>query len=511
MNEKCLYENIIDSKTGLKIPVFASGRTVDSRYNPQRESQRICDQIKETTGFVIVFGIASGTLIKTILKNRETIFILAVENSQAEIDFLKQLETVSELEKNYRVSFCTIQSLYENIVRLYLPSFYGNLELIEQPGWTTENKELMNNISQIISSALQAVSADFSVQSHFGKLWQHNILSNLKFCKKENHWGVCPTSKTAVVFAAGPSLDYSIESLIKERHKYYFIATDTAFSVLLAKGIIPEAVVSLDGQYVSNTHFIHNKNFDFSETTFLFDLSANSSAVKKLAKEKANITFFKSGHPFCEYAQDALNLNLPSLFSGAGTVTISAVDFAIKAGFEQILIAGADFSYINGKPYAKGTYLDKLYNSSSSRKDTLNKKFCALQLRTELEQVDDNRFTTKVLQSYRQSFEEYITSNDASFEKQDELYKIIVGKPYKNEADGNSKAPDFLPESKINDFIKELVAQTPATFSSAAQLTKKQICLLPLISWIRTHDNNNKADFNYYFKKALDYFNKWLV
>ena len=105
MNEKCLYENIIDSKTGLKIPVFASGRTVDSRYDPQRESQRICDQIKETTGFVIVFGIASGTLIKTILENRETIFILAVENSQTEIDFLKQLETVSELEKNYRVSF----------------------------------------------------------------------------------------------------------------------------------------------------------------------------------------------------------------------------------------------------------------------------------------------------------------------------------------------------------------------------------------------------------------------
>ena len=66
MSEACIYDKIIDSKSGVKIPVFTSGRTVDSRYDPVRESLRILQQIKPSTRFVIVLGIASGTLINTI-------------------------------------------------------------------------------------------------------------------------------------------------------------------------------------------------------------------------------------------------------------------------------------------------------------------------------------------------------------------------------------------------------------------------------------------------------------
>ncbi|MBP5603096.1 MAG: motility associated factor glycosyltransferase family protein [Treponema sp.] len=512
MSETCIYDKMIDSKTGIKIPVFKSGRTVDSRYDPVRESFRITQQIKPSTRFVIILGIASGTLINSIKQNRKNIFIIGVEKSQKEIDFLLQLNIVKEINQSDGICLCTIEQLEQKIIQNYLPSFYGNLEIVEQPGWTLENKNILPEIKNIISKALSTVSSDFSVQSHFGKLWTHNILSNLLLLEKTNnkqapHSFTIDISKTAVIFAAGPSLDRTIQTFLNQssQKKYYLIATDTAFSTLLAYNLIPDVVVSIDGQYVSNTHFIHQTQNNLENILFLFDLCANSSAVKKLIKQNCNISFFKSGHPLCEYVDEYFDLKISSLFSGAGTVTITAVDFALKSGFKNIIVAGADFSYIDGKPYAKGTYLDKLYNSTSTRLQDNLQKFCTLEFRTELEAAGDNRFTTTVLQRYRQSFEEYLLNNKTSFEYKYELYFIT-----------NSGQQSFfnLISSKIKkeiftSFIKTIVEQNSSNFSDITDLTKKDISLLPLISWIRTHDNNNEAEFIYYFNKAVNYFIKW--
>ena len=70
MSDNIFYSDIIISKSGIEIPVFNNGKTVDSRYDPQRESIRLSDQIKDKTNFVIVLGIASGILIKSILEKR---------------------------------------------------------------------------------------------------------------------------------------------------------------------------------------------------------------------------------------------------------------------------------------------------------------------------------------------------------------------------------------------------------------------------------------------------------
>ena len=41
-------------------------------------------------------------------------------------------------------------------------------------------KEDILQIKTDLSLALKKISADFSVQSHFGKIWQRNIINNLK-------------------------------------------------------------------------------------------------------------------------------------------------------------------------------------------------------------------------------------------------------------------------------------------------------------------------------------------
>ena len=56
----------------------------------------------------------------------------------------------------------------------------GNFtQLFNQFNPFQENQNLYPLIQQIIKSSLNTVSADFSAQSHFGKIWQKNILANL--------------------------------------------------------------------------------------------------------------------------------------------------------------------------------------------------------------------------------------------------------------------------------------------------------------------------------------------
>ncbi len=507
MNDKSHYSDIIISKSGIKIPVFTSGKTVDSRYDPQRESLRLAQQINDETNFVIVTGIASGILIKTILEQREKIFILAVEINQNDIDFLMQLEEVKQLSQIKNVCFCTISELFQKITQLYVPAFYGNLEVIEQRGWTTEHNDYIPQLKEHLQKAVGIVSADFSVQSHFGKLWHHNILSNIKLIKnsKQITADLIPSDKTALVLAAGPSIDKTIISIKQNLNDYYLIATDTAFSILLSYKIIPDAVISLDGQNVSNSHFIHSSEFDFSKTLFLFDLCANDSAVKKIIAQEGNVCYFTSGHPLSEYINETFNLELPKLFSGAGTVTISAVDFAVQSGFANIFVAGADFGYSNGKPYAKGTYLDRLYNQNSGRINNSQNQFCSLMYRTPLTQISDSLSTTQILNAYRTSFEEYLSANKLEFWKENELYKIKNQNDNRNKLFNKAINTTYPDGEEILQTLKKTFSDKnkACTFNSFFELTKSDICLLPLISWLKNNDNKDKKDFNYFYRKVL--------
>jgi hypothetical protein len=92
--------------------------------------------------------------------------------------------------------------------------------------------------------------------------------------------------KMAVIVAAGPSLDKTVE-LIKDKDSYYIIATDTAGLSLINKGIIPDIIISIDGQSVSYNHFIKACKAEEKKPLYAFDFCSNFSAVKHLAEAGA--------------------------------------------------------------------------------------------------------------------------------------------------------------------------------------------------------------------------------
>lgn len=464
-----LYKDVTETKTGLIIPVCNSGRTIESKYDPVKEAEKLLQTV-EKSDFYLLFGLGSGTFTTQLSTAFPEAKIICVENTKEDINLLKNKTDVRNLLKNDQIIITSIDELKDVLVQNYIPALYGNIKIIENQAWKNENKDVFPLIQEQFQKALKLISADFSVQSHFGKIWQKNILNNVK--KLSNKEFVIKTSKQkAAIIAAGPGLDSQIKYLSENRNDLYIISTDTAYSTLIQSKIYPEIVVSIDGQFISHQHFMHNSK-TFCNSLFAFDLCSNSSSYNNISSE--NYFFFNSGHPLSSIAA-YINKSFPTLYSGAGTVTITAFDLAKFLGFNEFIVIGADFSYINGKPYAKGTYLDSIYNRESNKLEPSEKTYTKLMFRTETEYISENKITTSVLQNYCTSFEDYLTNNFLTFHKENNMYII----------NGNEKSKTVLNNSICKTISNKLDYQLFKNEVNLQFENKNYNFLLPYISYLR--------------------------
>lgn len=466
-----IYNSIMTTKSGSLIPVFQNGRTAESKYNPQLEAQRIVEGIEKKYDFFILIGVSSGILLKNLVQTFNDSVFFCIELSENDFSFLLSPENGLEI-RNFinkkNIYFCNFDEIESKLCQIYLPVKLNTFKIIETRGWSNENKEIIPKIYEKIQNAVNLISSDFSTQSHFGKLWMNNILNNLKLLSTKNNCNshenlnkkiIPDLSKTAAVIAAGTTLDNTIHNLQKNRNSFYIISTDTAYSSLIKHNIIPDVVISIDGQNISYNHFLHN--VDITNTLFLFDLTSNYKACKYLYEKKCNIRYFTSGHPFSTLVQSFSDFFFPNLFSGAGTVTITATDFAFYCGFENIQVFGADFSYQNGKSYTKGTYLDVLYHKEETKIYNAEFLYDNLMFRTILYQLD-GKFTTKLLQSYKNSFESFVTKNDYSIKYENSIYYLkqkfkktsnpgLIMDFFKNQTFNYTKFLNYILKSSIQD------------------------------------------------------------
>ena len=160
-----IYKGFEEAKNGKRIPVFLSGRTMESRYNPDRDAQNLCDSIEECYSFFLVLGIGSGLFIKLLAKRFPEAKIIGLELYQEDLDFLCRQQEIQELENNYKdkLRFVSLDKLEALLCESYIPAKYGNLKIIEQRAWINENKDSLNQINAVLQKALGIISADFSV------------------------------------------------------------------------------------------------------------------------------------------------------------------------------------------------------------------------------------------------------------------------------------------------------------------------------------------------------------
>ena len=100
-----IYKSFEQAKNGTTIPVFISGKTMESRYNPERDAETLCNSIEDGFNFFLVLGIGSGLFIKKLSERFPVSRIIALELYQDDIDFLEQSEIIKDLKNNPQIIY----------------------------------------------------------------------------------------------------------------------------------------------------------------------------------------------------------------------------------------------------------------------------------------------------------------------------------------------------------------------------------------------------------------------
>jgi len=401
---------IVGSRSGERVPaaIDANGtvHALHSTMDPGREAKRLIDASDE--GFIVLLGLGGGFYAEAALEREETGTVLVIEFDCEGFAELLSLLDYSRIFTNPRFRLLVDNSeaeIGQTILSLYQPVLFGGIRVIPLRPRTVLGSEAFIMAANAVETAIGRVSADYSVQAHFGKRWFSNTVRNLMRLGENRE--TPPEIHRAAVCAAGPSLLPQIERLKKNREGLFLIATDTSLPCLLNGGIKPDAVISIDCQHISYHHFMtgnfRNSDGPPEETLLFLDL-ASPPLLAAMSKRKH---FFTGGHPLTRYISQ-ICMPLPELDTSGGNVTYTAVSLAERLGADEIELYGADFSYPNGVTYARGTYIYPIFESRQNRLLPLEAQASAFLYRTPLEKKENHAwyYETGTMKNYRERLEE---------------------------------------------------------------------------------------------------------
>jgi hypothetical protein len=295
------------------------------------------------------------------------------------------------------------------ILENYRPSLCGGIKTIPLRTRTEAQPLLFETAAVAIQEAIEIISSDYSVQVHFGKKWFSNIVRNIKNAEATAGNPAaekfpCTIGEAAIV-AAGPSLDQQLPVLAEYKARQVFIiCSDTALPVLLQNNIEPDTVVSIDCQHISYYHFFACTRHKLQNIPLVLDIAS----PPLLSRFSPSPLYFSGGHPLAQYVSSNWRPFL-TLDTSGGNVTYTCLSLAQRLGAQRITLFGADFSYVNSRTYARGTYIYPYFEKRQNRFTTLESLFSAFLYRSPFlpkESEGQNYRETSLLRFYRKKLEE---------------------------------------------------------------------------------------------------------
>ncbi len=359
--------SILQSRSELTVPAVktATGdKPLHSRVDPIREGRRMFDSTlkDECPGFVVALGVGGGYQMKPLIESDWVVSVVIVETDLRAFRSILEHVDLNWLFDDSRVSIFVEESLSTIsgfIGGSYHPLIHDSYALYPLRSRMIHDDAWFSSCLHMLEETLERISWDMSTQSRFGRIWFRNTvynLTSLPFSEQS-----LPEIRSAVVVAAGPSLEDTVSDLRSAKDRRTIIAVDTAAPALAVHGIVPDIVVTIDAQLVSYHHV-------FAPLPAQSLLVADLSASRVVAHRAGRRVFVSGGFPLGRYfAKEWESSWIPTIDTTGSNVTYAAVDLAIRLGATQIDLVGADFSYPRGKPYSRGSYIYPFFLSTSYR------------------------------------------------------------------------------------------------------------------------------------------------
>ncbi len=302
-------------------------------------------QCVPTPNVVIVPGVSQIVLIEPLLQLKTSMNILVLEQNVNKLRCALDAADSPALAAAIRAGRLRIdpgESSLSTAERFLCAADFSRcprIRLLDILPVSSEDMDMATEMTKDVRELIRFQACDLSTRLRFGAEWQEQTLLNLP--RILQHAPLSALFKqfkgtSALVVAAGPSLNDAIPFIKRFRNRFLLICVGRVSTFLQNQGIVPDLIVTGDGQHYVRDHF-KNKPAGVPVAASCF---TDPAVINKLDR-----VFF----------MELVSMRLPEwlrpkvgeqgeIYPG-GNVSTAAMSVAAALGCSPVVTVGFDLSY----------------------------------------------------------------------------------------------------------------------------------------------------------------------
>jgi len=331
-----------------------------SKYNPIREAKSIIDKLSETEQIddqthVVFYGLGIGYHIEAFISRFPAVSFSIIEPSP---EILALYLNHQAMKKNFKKNLVYLQcgnhagAFFDNVMQSKSKHFV----ICELPAYPQIFKELFETFLTDFKQVVQEQRASLYANLAFKRRWIVNSVNNFKVVLTtpnimlESH--DIFKEKTAILVAAGPSLDLEIENLkkIKESAMAYIFSVGSAINTLIHHGIEPDAMCTYDPTEENQMVFKKINELGIDSIPMIFGSSVGYEVLEMYPGPKYHM--ITNQDTIAQYFLKTVNHEQLEMVNDAPSIAVVTLELLAKLGFSRIILVGQNLAYSGDQIYS---------------------------------------------------------------------------------------------------------------------------------------------------------------
>jgi len=327
---------------------------LNSNYRPIEEAKRWAKayEITNINTVINMFGLGNGVFARALIdKMDDSSYLLIYEPSYDVLDHTLRNYDITDIITNEKVIFF-IEGFNDEDFRRVSNSVTSITNLNSQiqcvhPKYDEIFAESAVKFYKALKDSYTSEVINTNTIVKLGRRNIDNIFNNLTYLRENSSIielkEIIPENIPAIIVAAGPSVEESIEELKRAKGRAVIFAVDSILNFLLDSGVEPDFVLCIDPNK-SKRHFTRETPITIPLITY-FESNYDILSIHKGKK------IFCSQNKFIEELYKNAGKTNPYV-QPSGSVALVAFSVCIKLGFKEIILVGQDLAYKDNQTHA---------------------------------------------------------------------------------------------------------------------------------------------------------------
>jgi len=326
---------------------------------PEAEARQWVDRAlggQAVPALVAVIGPGLGYVIDELIARRQDVRIVALE-LLPELVALGQQRTQGTSRSNPgQVVVSVAPGFQMQPVRWPAAALEGEPVVLVHPVWLQHAPATVESARQAFVQYVFEQRSNEDARQRLAPLYLAQTLQNLQGIATAPDVSVLDgiaNGEPLVLCGAGPSLDRLLPTLRNNRHRAWYVALDTSIRPLLAAGIVPDLVVSIDPTGLNGRHLL---NLPTRRRPWIVSEGSVDPKVWAAFRGRTLVTRINRSDPWPWL--ESLGL-APTVLRAWGSVLTTACDLITRMRPASVAFAAVDLAYTFGQPYCRATAFEE--------------------------------------------------------------------------------------------------------------------------------------------------------